>query len=53
VVPTFGGPGDRIFVGEPLIVFKAPDTTAGTVGTVHKDEAPTRRVRLSAVLDED
>ena len=53
VVRTFGGPGDRINVGEPLIVFEAPDNTAGIVGTVPNDEAPKRRVRLSAVLDED
>ena len=53
VVRTFGGAGDRITVGEPLIVFEVPDNTAGIVGTVPKDEAPTRRVRLSAVLDED
>jgi len=52
-VRTFGGAGDRITVGEPLIVFEVPDNTAGIVGTVPKDEAPTRRVRLSAVLDED
>lgn len=53
VVRTFGGAGDRIKVGEPLIVFEVPDNTAGIVGTVPKDEAPKRRVRLSAVLDED
>ncbi|WP_104061204.1 biotin/lipoyl-containing protein [Arthrobacter sp. 4R501] len=53
VVRIFGGAGDRINVSEPLIVFEVPDNTAGIVGTVPKDEAPTRRVRLSAVLDED
>ena len=53
VVRTYGGAGDRINVGEPLIVFEVPDNTAGIVGTVPKDEAPTRRVRLGAVLDED
>ncbi|MDI3192959.1 biotin attachment protein [Pseudarthrobacter sp. AL07] len=53
VVRTFGGAGDRINVGKPLIVFEVPDNTAGIMGTVPKDEAPTRRVRLSAVLDED
>jgi pyruvate dehydrogenase E2 component (dihydrolipoamide acetyltransferase) len=53
VVRTYGGAGDRINVGEPLIVFEVPGNTAGIVGTVPKDEAPTRRVRLSAVLDED
>jgi pyruvate dehydrogenase E2 component (dihydrolipoamide acetyltransferase) len=30
-----------------------PDNAAGIVGTVPREEAPTRRVRLSAVLDED
>jgi hypothetical protein len=53
VVRTFRGAGDRINVGETLIVFEVPDNIAGIVSTVPKDEAPTRRVRLSAVLDED
>lgn len=53
VVRIHGGPGDKINVGEPLIVFEVPDNTAGIVGTVPKEEAPKRRVRLSAVLDED
>lgn len=53
VVRTFGGAGDRINVGGPVIVFEAPDNTAGIVGTVPKDEAPKRRVRLGAELDED
>lgn len=53
VVRTFGGPGDTINVGEPLVVFEVPEHTAGIVGTVPKDEAPKRRVRLSAVPDED
>lgn len=53
VVRIHGAPGDTINVGEPLIVFEVPDDTAGIVGTVPKDEAPKRRVRLSAVLDED
>ena len=43
----------RMRPGAPLIVFEVPDDTAGIVGTVPKDEAPKRRVRLSAVLDED
>lgn len=53
VVRIHGGPGDTINVGEPLIVFEVPDNTAGIVGTVPPEEAPKRRVRLSAVLDED
>lgn len=53
MVRIFGEPGTRISVGEPLIVFEVPDNTAGIVGTVPKEEAPKRRVRLSAVLDED
>lgn len=53
MVRTFGGAGDRINVGEPLIVFDVPDDTAGIVGTAPKYEAPKRRVRLGAVLDED
>ena len=53
VVRIYCGPGDKINVGEPLIVFEVPDNTAGIVGTVPQDEAPKRRVRLSAVLDED
>jgi pyruvate/2-oxoglutarate dehydrogenase complex dihydrolipoamide acyltransferase (E2) component len=53
VVRIHGAPGDTINVGGPLIVFEVPDDTAGIVGTVPKDEAPKRRVRLSAVLDED
>jgi pyruvate dehydrogenase E2 component (dihydrolipoamide acetyltransferase) len=53
VVRIHGGPGDKINVGAPLIVFEVPDNTAGIVGTVPTEEAPKRRVRLSAVLDED
>ena len=53
VVRIYRGPGDKINVGEPLIVFEVPDNTAGIVGTVPTEEAPKRRVRLSAVLDED
>ncbi|WP_309081970.1 biotin/lipoyl-containing protein [Zhihengliuella sp.] len=53
VVRTHGEPGDTINVGDPLIVFEVPDDTAGIVGTVPKDEAPKRRVRLSANLDDD
>ena len=53
VVRIHGASGETINVGEPLIVFEVPDDTAGIVGTVPKDEAPKRRVRLSAVLDED
>ncbi|YCH15865.1 hypothetical protein M1E17_14995 [Arthrobacter sp. D1-29] len=53
MVRTFGGPGDRINVGDALIVFEVPGDTAGIVGTVPKDEAPKRRVRLSAVLDDE
>ena len=53
MVRNFGGAGDRINVGEPLIVFEVPVNTSGIVGTVPKEEAPKRRVRLSAVLDED
>jgi pyruvate/2-oxoglutarate dehydrogenase complex dihydrolipoamide acyltransferase (E2) component len=53
VVRVYGAPGETVNVGEPLIVFEVPDNTAGIVGTVPVEEAPTRRVRLSAVLDED
>jgi pyruvate dehydrogenase E2 component (dihydrolipoamide acetyltransferase) len=53
VLRIFGEPGDTIKVGDPLIVFEVPDDAAGIVGTVPKEEAPKRRVRLSAVLDED
>ncbi len=53
VVPIHGGPGDKINVGEPLIVFAIPDNTAGIVGTVPSEESPQRRVRLRAVPDED
>lgn len=53
VVRIHGEPGEKINVGEPLIVFEVPDNTAGIVGRVPKEEAPKRRVRLSAVLDED
>ena len=53
VLRIFGEPGDTIKVGDPLIVFEVPDETAGIVGTVPTEEAPKRRVRLSAVLDED
>ncbi|MDQ4502127.1 biotin/lipoyl-containing protein [Sinomonas sp. ASV322] len=53
VLKLYGAPGDVIKVGEPLIVFEVPDDTAGIVGTVPSEEAPKRRVRLSANLDED
>ncbi|MHC6221406.1 biotin/lipoyl-containing protein [Arthrobacter sp. MMS24-S77] len=53
VIRIHGAPGDTINVGEPLVVFEVPDNIAGIVGTVPKDDAPKRRVRLSAVLDED
>ncbi|MCX2746659.1 biotin attachment protein [Arthrobacter sp. MI7-26] len=53
VIRIHGAPGDTINVGEPLVVFEVPDNTAGIVGTVPKDDVPKRRVRLSAVLDED
>lgn len=53
VIRIHGAPGETINVGELLVVFEVPDNTAGIVGTVPKDDAPKRRVRLSAVLDED
>jgi pyruvate/2-oxoglutarate dehydrogenase complex dihydrolipoamide acyltransferase (E2) component len=53
VIRIHGAPGETINVGEPLVVFEVPDNTAGIVGTVPQDDAPKRRVRLSAVLDED
>ncbi|WP_394938545.1 biotin/lipoyl-containing protein [Psychromicrobium sp. YIM B11713] len=53
VVKTFGEPGETINVGEPLIIFEVPDDTAGIVGTVPREEAPQRRVKLSLSLDED
>ena len=53
VVKIYGAPGDTIKVGEPLIVFEVPDDTAGIVGTVPKEEAPRRRVRLTAALDDE
>lgn len=53
VVRVYGEPGAKINVGEPLIIFEVPDNTAGIVGTVPVEAAPKRRVRLSAVLDED
>ena len=53
VARIYGEPGDKINVGEPLIVFEVPDNTAGIVGTVPQETPAKRRVRLSAVLDED
>ncbi|WP_028280726.1 biotin/lipoyl-containing protein [Arthrobacter sp. H5] len=53
VVRVHGGAGDVIKVGDPLIVFGVPDDTAGIVGTVPQEQAPKRRVRLNAVLDDD
>ena len=53
VARIYGEPGDKINVGEPLIVFEVPDNTAGIVGTVPQEAPAKRRVRLSAVLDED
>ena len=53
VARIYGAPGEKINVGEPLIVFEVPDNTAGIVGTVPQEAPAKRRVRLSAVLDED
>ncbi len=53
VLRIYGEPGDKINVGEPLIVFEVPDDTAGIVGTVPEEKAPKRRVRLSAALDDE
>lgn len=53
VKKVYGAPGEVITVGEPLIVFEVADDTAGIVGTVPSGAAPKRRVRLSAVLDEN
>ncbi|MGJ9402531.1 biotin/lipoyl-containing protein [Arthrobacter sp. KK5.5] len=53
VLRTHGGPGDTIRVGETLVVFEVPDDAAGIVGTVPRDAAPKRRVRLTANPDED
>jgi pyruvate dehydrogenase E2 component (dihydrolipoamide acetyltransferase) len=53
VVKVYGDAGSVIAVGDPLIVFEVPDDTAGIVGTVPAEKAPARRVRLSAVLDDD
>ena len=51
---SHGGPGEKVKVGEPLIVFEATHDTAGIVGTVPQEGPARRRVRLSAVdLDED
>jgi pyruvate/2-oxoglutarate dehydrogenase complex dihydrolipoamide acyltransferase (E2) component len=53
VLRVYGEPGGTVNVGEPLIVFEVADDTAGIVGTVPTQDAPKRRVRLSAALDED
>jgi pyruvate/2-oxoglutarate dehydrogenase complex dihydrolipoamide acyltransferase (E2) component len=53
VLRVYGEPGGTVNVGEPLIVFEVADDTAGIVGTVPAQDAPKRRVRLSAALDED
>lgn len=53
VKKVYGAPGEVIKVGEPLIVFEVADDAAGIVGTVPREGAPKRRVRLSATLDED
>ncbi len=53
VVRVYGEPGGIIAVGAPLIVFEVPDNTAGIVGTVPVEEVPRRRVRLSALPEDD
>jgi pyruvate dehydrogenase E2 component (dihydrolipoamide acetyltransferase) len=53
VVRIYGSPGESIAVGEPLIVFDVPDDSAGIVGTVPVEQAPTRRVRLTALPEDD
>ncbi|MFI5085126.1 MAG: biotin/lipoyl-containing protein [Actinomycetales bacterium] len=53
VVRIYGSPGESIAVSEPLIVFDVPDDSAGIVGTVPVEQAPTRRVRLTALPEDD
>ena len=53
VARIHGEPGEKINVGEPLVVFEVPDNTAGIVGTVPEEAPARRRVRLSVVPDED
>ncbi|MDJ0377349.1 biotin/lipoyl-containing protein [Cryobacterium sp. PH31-L1] len=53
VLTLHGEPGDVVLVDTPLITFTVADDSAGIVGTVPAEVAPKRRVRLSAVLDED
>ena len=53
VLTLHGEPGDVVLVDSPLITFTVADDSAGIVGTVPAEAAPKRRVRLSAVLDED
>src|SRR5690606_31265148 len=40
--------GEKVAVGDPLVTFEVPDAEAGIVGTIPVEQAPTRRVRLSA-----
>lgn len=53
VLTLHGEPGDVVLVDTPLITFAVADDSAGIVGTVPQEVAPKRRVRLSAMLDED
>lgn len=53
VARTYGAPGEKIGVGEPLIIFDVPEDTAGIVGTVPQEGPARRRVRLTAAPDED
>lgn len=53
VARVYGLPGEKITVGEPLIVFEVADDTAGIVGTVPQEAPARRRVRLTAALEED
>lgn len=53
VARLYGKPGEKINVGEPLIIFEVPEHTAGIVGSVPQEAPVRRRVRLTAVLEED
>lgn len=53
VLKLHGAEGDTVEVGDPLITFEVPDDSAGIVGTVPVEHEPKRRVRLSAVLEDE
>jgi pyruvate/2-oxoglutarate dehydrogenase complex dihydrolipoamide acyltransferase (E2) component len=51
VVRLHTGESEELAVGDPLVTFAVDDDQAGIVGTVPREQPPTRRVRLTVPED--